>query len=80
MDKLPLPGDQPNLPCTPNGSKEKTLKGMCSLHMLVPMSARRNAKLAAVASGIPFREYVTYLLSHAQPLETARCSDPEDVT
>jgi len=49
---------------------------MCNLHMLVPVAARRHAKLAAVASGMPFREFVARLLSHARPLaaESADCA------
>jgi hypothetical protein len=41
---------------------------MCNLHMLVPVAARRHAKLAAVASGIPFRDFVATLLFHAKPI------------
>lgn len=41
---------------------------ICVLHMLVPVEARRRAKLAAIASGLSFRDYVTHLLSQAQPV------------
>jgi hypothetical protein len=44
---------------------------LCTLHMVVPEQARRQAKLAAVASGLPFREYVTYLLLQAKPIASA---------
>lgn len=50
-----------------DSSREET-STICVLHMLVPVSARRRAKLAAVASGMPFRDYVTYLLSNADPI------------
>lgn len=40
---------------------------ICVLHMLVPVEARRRAKLAAIASGLSFRDYVTHLFSQAQP-------------
>ena len=41
---------------------------ICVLHMLVPVEARRRAKLAAIASGVSFRKYVTLLLLQAKPL------------
>lgn len=41
---------------------------MCNLHMRVPVQSRRQAKLAAVASGVPFRLYVAQLLLQAQPI------------
>lgn len=55
---------------------DSTSEPMCNLHMLVPVAARRHAKLAAVASGIPFREYVAWLLLQAKPFcaTSRRCS------
>lgn len=55
---------------------------VCNLHMRVPVEARRNAKLAAVASGIPFRQFVTMLLLAAKPLQleafASRCSSSSE--
>ena len=58
MTNVPTPTDRYISPSEP----------MCNLHMLVPVAARRHAKVAAVASGIPFREYVARLLLQANPI------------
>ena len=47
---------------------ERIARTNCVLHMLVPVEARRRAKMAAVASGLSFRDYVTELFLQAQPL------------
>lgn len=52
----------------PNERHNQPSEPMCNLHMLVPVAARRHAKLAAVASGMPFREFVARLLLEAKPL------------
>jgi len=38
---------------------------MCVLHMRIPVEARRRAKMAAVAAGLPFRVYVARLLAQS---------------
>ncbi len=47
---------------------ERQETNICVLHMLVPVEARRRAKLAAIASGLSFRDYVTQLLYQAEPV------------
>lgn len=39
-----------------------------AVHLLVPEEAHRRAKLAAVSSGIPFKEFMARLMLAAQPL------------
>jgi hypothetical protein len=79
MDRLQSPTNQRTQPCSPDGGKESFREPMCVLHMRVPVSVRRKAKLAALVSGVSFREYVAHLLAHAQPLDTAR-TEQEDMT
>jgi hypothetical protein len=73
-----------SIPTEPNASQSEPVhknmvpsEPMCNLHMLVPVAARRHAKLAAVASGLPFREFVARLLFSAQPLSA---NSPESCT
>jgi hypothetical protein len=73
MEKSPTSSDQSNLPCSSDRDMEQAREPMCSLHMLIPVSVRRKAKLASVVSGVSFRDYVAHLLSHARPLETGGC-------
>ena len=85
MNKSPVPNNQSSLPYAPipdkrEGGKQKTSERMCSLHMLVPVSARRNAKLAAVTSGIPFRKYVADLLANATPTSSTPDQAPPEPT
>jgi hypothetical protein len=78
MDRLQSPTNQRTRPCSPDGGKESFREPMGVLHMRVPVSVRRRAKLAALVSGVSFRDYVAHLLSHAQPSDTAM-SEQEDV-
>lgn len=50
---------------------ERQETNICVLHMLVPVEARRRAKLAAIASGLSFRDYVTLLFSQAEPVSNS---------
>ena len=38
------------------------------LHAIVPADAHRQARVAAAASELPFREFLTHLLRKAQPI------------
>ncbi len=38
------------------------------LHAIVPADAHRQARIAAAASELPFREFLTHLLRKAQPI------------
>jgi len=69
--------DLQNLNSITDRSSAASSVPMCNLHMLVPVAARRHAKLAAVASGISFREFVARLLFDAKPLfsESVECLD-----
>lgn len=52
---------------SPSGENE-----LCILHMLVPLEARTRGKLAALASSLSFRDYVTILLYGAKPISDKR--------
>lgn len=60
---------------TPSESQKSLSEPMCNLHMRIPAAARRQAKLAAVASGIPFRAFVSRLLFNAKPISAESVED-----
>ena len=42
----------------------------CYLHMTVPEAAKRQAKVAAAQSGMPFKHYMTRLMLQAKPMSS----------
>ncbi len=50
----------------------------CHLHVVIPRDVHRRAKMAALQSGVPFKVYVTMLLSVAKPLNNEAHPVPLD--
>jgi hypothetical protein len=68
MNISKIPSQQNHCPCNPARKEPQSSEPLCNLHMRIPETARRQAKLAAVASGVPFRQYVAWLLFQAKPI------------
>lgn len=49
-------------------SRRSTKEPLSHLHVVVPETAHRHAKVAAAKSGIPFKLYMARLLMTAEPI------------
>lgn len=80
MDTTPKP--KASVPGQLGTADSEPCRELCALHVIVPSEARQRAKIAALQSGLPFKDYVARLLFNARPFADqaeGRSNGPGDV-